>query len=40
LGLKGEYNFEKQEKERATCGVGPSNSANICDDSLAAIPIF
>jgi hypothetical protein len=39
LGLKGEDYCEKHE-ERATCGGGPSNSANIWDDSSAAIPIF
>jgi hypothetical protein len=40
LGLKGEDDREKQEKERRTCGVSPSNSRNICDNNSAAIPIF
>jgi hypothetical protein len=40
LGLKGEDKCDKHEKERRTCGVGPSNGANVCDDSSAAIPIF
>jgi hypothetical protein len=40
LGLNGEDDCEQQERERTTCGVGPSNGANVCDDSLAAIPIF
>jgi hypothetical protein len=40
LGLKEEDNRENQEKERRTYDVGPSNSANICDDSSAVIPIF
>jgi hypothetical protein len=40
LGLKGEDDHEKQEKERRTCGDGPSNGGNIYDDSLAAISIF
>jgi hypothetical protein len=39
LGLKGEDGHEKQE-ERRTCFVGPSNGANVCDDSSARIPIF
>jgi hypothetical protein len=40
LGLKGEDNREKQEKERRTCGVGLSNDGNVCDDNSVAIPIF
>jgi hypothetical protein len=40
LGLKGEDDHEKQEKERRTCGVDTSNGANVCDDSSATIPIF
>jgi hypothetical protein len=40
LGLKGEVDREKQEKERRTCGDGHCNSGNVCDDSSAAIPIF
>jgi hypothetical protein len=40
LGLKGEDDYEEQEKERATCVVGLSNGANVCDDSLNVIPIF
>jgi hypothetical protein len=37
--LNGE-DCEQQERERTTCGVGPSNGANVCDDSSATIPIF
>jgi hypothetical protein len=40
LGLKGEDGCEKHEKGRRTCGVGPSNGANVCDDSSVAITIF
>jgi hypothetical protein len=40
LGLKGEDDCENHEKERRTCGPGPSNGANVCDDSSAAILIF
>jgi hypothetical protein len=40
LGLKEEDNRENQEKERRTYVIGPSNGANICDDSSAVIPIF
>jgi hypothetical protein len=39
LGLKGEVECEKQQKEKRTSGVGP-NGSNVCDDSSAAIPIF
>jgi hypothetical protein len=39
VGLKGEDKREKHE-ERRTCGVSPSNGANVCDDSSAAISIF
>jgi hypothetical protein len=38
--LKGEDDREKLEKERRTCGVGPSNGGNVCDDSSTTIPIF
>jgi hypothetical protein len=40
LGLKGEDDHEKQEREKRTCGAGPSNGATGCDDSSAAILIF
>jgi hypothetical protein len=40
LGLKGEDDREKQERERRTCGVGPSNGSKCCDDSSAVILIF
>jgi hypothetical protein len=40
LGLKGQDECEKQEKERTTCGAGPSNGGNVCDDSSPAILIF
>jgi hypothetical protein len=40
LGLKGEDNRKKQEKERRTYGDDRSNGGNVCDDSSAAIPIF
>jgi hypothetical protein len=39
LGLKGEDDQEKQDKERRTCGVGTCNG-DVRDDSLATIPIF
>jgi hypothetical protein len=40
LGLKDEDDHEKQEREKRTCGGGPSNGENGCDDSSAAMPIF
>jgi hypothetical protein len=40
LGFKGEDECENQEKERTTCDVGPSNGANVCDESSIVIPIF
>jgi hypothetical protein len=40
LGLKGEDDRKKQEREKRTCGVGPSNGENGCDECLAVIPIF
>jgi hypothetical protein len=40
LGLKGENNCEKQERERRTGGVGPSNAEKGCDEGSGAILIF
>jgi hypothetical protein len=40
LGLNGEDDREKQERERRTGGVGPSNAEKGCDESSGAIPIF
>jgi hypothetical protein len=40
LGLKGENNCEKQERERRTGGVGPSNAEKGCDESSGTILVF
>jgi hypothetical protein len=40
LGLKGEDDHEKQERERRTGGDGPSNAKRGCDESSGAIPIL
>jgi hypothetical protein len=40
LGLNGEDDREKQEKERRTCGDCHCNGGNVCDDSSTVISIF
>jgi hypothetical protein len=40
LGLKGEDDCEKQERERRTGGAGTWNAEKGCDECSGAIPIF